>query len=255
MITKHKSRHDGPKAGQGAGRPSGAVEHDPAHPSGTDGDAGMDPLERPTRGEAAGTRSAGQPARGRGTERIAGAKARGGPHQAGRTVHDDPPSRDSGADGIAGKDRDAGVDQEKSPLAGAGHPDRNEVALTGRLSAEPTERVLRTGNRLTSFRLIVRRPITAPPPVIGAAGEDVPKAVRRSTVDVVECAVWDADLASALAGLVPGDRVAVRGALRRRFASSGGRPMSWFTVEVAAIEPVDDEQSGRLAAPIRSASG
>jgi single-strand DNA-binding protein len=155
-------------------------------------------------------------------------------------VHDDPASRDSGADGIARKDRDTGVEQEKSPLAGAGHPDRNEVALTGRLSAEPTERVLRTGSRLTSFRLIVRRPVTAPPSVIGAAGEDLPKAGRRSTVDVVDCAVWDADLASALAGIVPGDRVAVRGALRRRFASSGGRPMSWFTVEVAAIERVGD---------------
>jgi hypothetical protein len=27
--------------------------------------------------------------------------------------------------------------------------------------------------------------------------------------------------------------------LRRRFASSGGRPTSWFTVEVAAIERID----------------
>jgi single-strand DNA-binding protein len=179
MITKAKSRPDGPKAREGgAGPPRGAVQHDPAHPGGTDG--------------------------------------------------------------IARKDRDTGVEQEKSPLAGPGHPDRNEVALTGRLSTEPTERVLRTGSRLTSFRLIVRRPVTAPPSVIGAAGEDLPKAGRRSTVDVVDCAVWDADLASALAGIVPGDRVAVRGALRRRFASSGGRPMSWFTAEVAAIERVGD---------------
>jgi single-strand DNA-binding protein len=178
MITKAKSRHDGPKAREGAGPPKGAVQLDSAHPGDTDG--------------------------------------------------------------IARKDRDTGVEQEKSPLVGPGHPDRNEVALTGRLSTEPTERVLRTGSRLTSFRLIVRRPVTAPPSVIGPAGEDLPKAGRRSTVDVVDCAVWDADLASALAGIVPGDRVAVRGALRRRFASSGGRPMSWFTVEVAAIERVGD---------------
>jgi single-strand DNA-binding protein len=240
MITKAKLGHDGPEAPEGAGPPSGAVQPDPARPGGTDGDAGVDPLVRPSRGEAAGTRSADQPRRGRGTGRIADAKARGGPHQPGRAVHDDPASSDSGADGIARKERDAGVEQERSPVAGARHPDRNEVALTGRLSAEPTERVLRTGSRLTSFRLIVRRPTTAPPSAIGTAGEDVPKAVRRSTVDVVDCAVWDADLASALAGTVPGDRVAVRGALRRRFASSGGRPMSWFTVEVAAIERVGD---------------
>jgi hypothetical protein len=50
----------------------------------------------------------------------------------------------------------------------------------------------------------------------------------------------DAGLATALAGVAPGDHIAVRGALRRRFASAGGRPMSWFTVEVAAIEPVED---------------
>jgi single-strand DNA-binding protein len=255
MITKAKSRHDGPKARKGARPPRGTVQDDPAHPGGTTGDAGVDPLERPSRGEGAGTRSADQPGRGRDTGRIAGAKARGGPHQPGRAVHDDLASRDSGADGIARKDQDAGVEQERSPVAGARHPDRNEVALTGRLSAEPTERVLRTGSRLTSFRLIVRRPITAPPSAFGTAGEDVPKAVRRTTVDVVDCAVWDADLASALAGIVPGDRVAVRGALRRRFASSGGRPMSWFTVEVAAIERVGDEQSGRLAAPTQSGSG
>ena len=239
MITKAKSRHDGPKARKGAGPPRGTVQDDPAHPGGTNGDAGVDPLERPNRGESAGMRSADQPGRGRDTGRIAGAKARGGPHQPGRAVEDDPASRDSGADGIARQDRDAGIEQEGSPAAGAGHPDRNEVVLTGRLSAAPTERVLRTGSRLTAFRLIVRRPVTEAPSVI-TAGEDVPKAARRNTVDVVDCAVWDADLASALAGIVPGDRVAVRGALRRRFASSGGRPMSWFTVEVAAIEPVDD---------------
>jgi single-strand DNA-binding protein len=68
----------------------------------------------------------------------------------------------------------------------------------------------------------------------------VAKAVRRNTVDVVDCAVWDAALASTLAGIAPGERLAVRGALRRRFATSGGRPTSWFTVEVAAIERTDD---------------
>ena len=242
MITKAKSRHDGPKARKGAGPPAGAVEHDPTHPGGTNGDAGVDPLERPIRGDGvgrAGTTSPDQPGRGRGTGRNAGARARGGPHQPGRAVEDDPAGRDSGSDGIARQDRDAGIEQEGSPAAGAGHPDRNEVVLTGRLSAAPTERVLRTGSRLTAFRLIVRRPVTEAPSVI-TAGEDVPKAARRNTVDVVDCAVWDAGLATALAGVAPGDHIAVRGALRRRFASSGGRPMSWFTVEVAAIEPVDD---------------
>jgi single-strand DNA-binding protein len=166
------------------------------------------------------------------------------------SAHDDRASRDPSADGVAREDQDTGVEPEGSPIAG--HPDRNEVALTGRLSAAPTERVLRSGSRLTAFRLIVRRPVTAAPSVndpadpsaIGTAAEDVPKAVRRNTVDVVDCAVWDADLATALAGVSSGDYLAVRGALRRRFASSGGRQMSWFTVEVAAIERVDDSHPG-----------
>jgi single-strand DNA-binding protein len=165
---------------------------------------------------------------------------------------DDRASRDSATDEVARGDQDTGVEPEGSPIASAGHPDRNEVALTGRLSAAPTERVLRSGSRLTAFRLIVRRPVTAAPSVVGTtglsaistAGEDVPKAVRRNTVDVVDCAVWDADLATALAGVTSGDYLAVRGALRRRFTSSGGRPMSWFTVEVAAIERVGDRHPG-----------
>ncbi len=159
-------------------------------------------------------------------------------------AHDDRASRDSGADGVAREDQDTGVEPEGSPTAGAGHPDRNEVALTGRLSAAPTERVLRSGTRLTAFRLIVRRPITAAPSVIGTAGEDVSRPVRRNTVDLVDCAVWDTDLASALGGAAPGDYLAVRGALRRRFASPGGRPTSWFTIEVAAIERIGDCHPG-----------
>jgi single-strand DNA-binding protein len=165
----------------------------------------------------------------------------------GSAPDDDPASRESTADGVAREDQNTGVAQEGPRVAGAGQPDRNEVALTGRLSAAPTERVLPTGSRLTAFRLIVRRPVTAAPSVIDTPGEDVPKAVRRNTVDVVDCAVWDADLAGALAGVAPGDYLAVRGALRRRFASSGGRPMSWFTVEVAAIERVGDWVSDRPA--------
>src|SRR4029453_15182724 len=97
MIPKGKARNDGPKARKGARPPRGTVQDDPAHPGGTTGDAGVDPLERPNRGESAGTRSADQPGRGRDTGRIAGAKARGGPHQTGRAVQDDLASRVSGA--------------------------------------------------------------------------------------------------------------------------------------------------------------
>src|SRR5262245_20663896 len=121
-------------------------------------------------------------------------RKRAGP--SGSATDDDPASRKS-ADGVARDGQNTGVAQEGPPIAGAGHPDRNEVALTGRLSATPTERVLQTGSRLTAFRLIVRRTVTAAPSVIDTPGEHVPKAVRRHTVDVVDCAVWDTDLADA----------------------------------------------------------
>ncbi len=121
-----------------------------------------------------------------------------------------------------------------SPVA-----DRNEVALTGRLSAPPVQRILRTGSTLTTFRLIIRR--RADQPGAGHSdGSDEAPAVKRQSVDVVECAVWDSELLPSLAAVAPGDRLAVHGALRRRFARSlaAGAPTSWFNVEVTDIAPL-----------------
>jgi single-strand DNA-binding protein len=116
--------------------------------------------------------------------------------------------------------------------------DRNEVVLTGRLSAPPVLRTLRSGAQLTTFRLIVRRPAD---PVAGRKA-DVPAdavPVRRPVVDVVECAVWDEGIVRSLATATPGDRIAVHGALRRRFArSAAAGATSWFNVEVTAIDPL-----------------
>jgi|SRR5262245_23157997 len=224
-----------PQRRKGAEPDGGTAQRHPAHEnSGAAEDAGARPPDRLRRARVTARNAGGKPRVDRKSPAGAVHDPAQGSSDADRvTGHD----RDSGANGVDHDDRDAGEERPGSPGADAVTPDQNEVALTGRLSAAPTERILRSGSRLTAFRLIVRRPHVAAP-AIGATGEDVPKAPRRNTVDVVDCAVWDAALTAALAGVAPGDRIAVRGALRRRFASSGGPPTSWFTVEVAAIEPV-----------------
>ena len=78
----------------------------------------------------------------------------------------------------------------------------------------------------------------------GADGRDGAQPSGRSDRDPVadpgdDCAARGDGVArdDGLVGVRPGDHIAVRGALRRRFARSAGGPTSWFTVEVAAVEP------------------
>lgn len=120
-------------------------------------------------------------------------------------------------------------------------PDQNTVVLSGRLSAEPTRRRLSTGSELTAFRLVVRRPVGAGGRAAGVRSEGT--VARRGVVDVVECVVWDAGVAAVLATVKPGDRLAVRGSLRRRFARSAGHLTSWFNVEAEAVELLREGQS------------
>jgi single-strand DNA-binding protein len=97
-------------------------------------------------------------------------------------------------------------------------PDRpaNEVRLDGRISGEPEERELPSGDRLWSFRVVVPR--------------DVPRG--RQTVDVVDCTAWDGRNRRTVSRWRDGDRVEVGGALRRRFFRSGGATVSRVEVEV-----------------------
>ena len=81
----------------------------------------------------------------------------------------------------------------------------NSVFLRGRLAAEPTERVLPSGDELCLFRLTVPRP----------PGE-------RIRVDSLDCAALKARARQTIARAVPGDVLEVRGSLRRRFWRGGG---------------------------------
>ena len=102
---------------------------------------------------------------------------------------------------------------------------RNEVVLVGRVAAAAEERVLPSGDVLSSWRVVVDRP----PRRAARAG------VRTSTVDTLECVAWTAGLRRTAAGLLPGDVVSVEGALRRRFWRTGTGPVSRCEVEVAKV--------------------
>jgi len=80
--------------------------------------------------------------------------------------------------------------------------DRNDVVLRGRVSAPAELRELPSGDRLVTFRLVVRRP--------------EPRA-RGQSVDVLTCITYDRGLQRRVAAWEPGDVVEVEGALQRRF--------------------------------------
>ena len=103
--------------------------------------------------------------------------------------------------------------------------ERNEIVLVGRLGATADTRVLASGDEVSTFRLVVRRALSA-----GATRSRSP---RAPVVDTVDCAVWTTALRRKVRGWEPGDIVEVHGALRRRFwRSPSGGPASRYEVEV-----------------------
>lgn len=89
----------------------------------------------------------------------------------------------------------------------------------GRVSVDPEERVLPSGDRLWTFRVVVPRPAVAE---------------GRSRVDALDCAVWGGRVRRSVAGWRAGDLVEVTGAVRRRFYRTGAGAASRCEVEVSA---------------------
>jgi single-strand DNA-binding protein len=111
----------------------------------------------------------------------------------------------------------------------------NEVRLIGRLSRDPEQRVLPSGDAMWTFRVVVARP---------------PGGRSRQTVDTLECAVWGGRIRSSVSTWAAGDIVEVAGSLRRRFFSTAGGPASRVEIEVASGRMVR-----RAAVTRRAASG
>lgn len=106
----------------------------------------------------------------------------------------------------------------------------NEVRVAGRVSSEPQEKELPSGDVVLLVRVVVDRP--------RVAGE-------RRTVDTVDCAVWAKGLRRRVAGWRPDDLVELEGALRRRFyRSAGGATLSRVEVEVTSARVIRRAATG-----------
>lgn len=103
---------------------------------------------------------------------------------------------------------------------------RNTVSLAGRVSSQPLERELPSGDRVVTFRLVMGRDRT-------------PMTARSKQVsDWVDCAAWAGQVRRRVATWEVGDRVELEGALRRRFFRDGGGAASRLEVEVLSARRV-----------------
>lgn len=114
----------------------------------------------------------------------------------------------------------ASVSAQHNSQQGAATEAVNEVRLVGRVSQQPEERVLPSGDTLWSFRVVVPRP------------ED--PARPRQQVDAVDCCVWSGRVRRSVASWRVDDVVEVSGSVRRRFFRTAQGAASRFEVEVSA---------------------
>jgi single-strand DNA-binding protein len=106
--------------------------------------------------------------------------------------------------------------------------DRNEVLLVGRLSAEVGERTLPSGDTLTTWRLIVRRP----PRREGRGG---------ALIDSIPCVTYDAKAAAFVKSLEPRETMEVTGAFRCRIYGPAAAKRWRYEVEVTAARATHPE--------------
>jgi single-strand DNA-binding protein len=112
----------------------------------------------------------------------------------------------------------------------------NEVALAGRVSGEPEEKTLPSGDVLVLWRVVVDRPPSRRPVAEGS---------RAVTTDTFDCVAWSAGVRRTAAAFGSGDVVRVEGALRRRFWRADGGTTSKCEVEVARARRIARAQASR----------
>jgi single-strand DNA-binding protein len=104
----------------------------------------------------------------------------------------------------------------------------NEVVLGGRVSGEPTVRVLPSGDELVSWRLVVGRDNHR----VSPTGRQLP------TVDTIDCVAFKAGVRRTAARWAGGEVIEVRGELRRRFWRGAQGAASRCEVEVLEIRRI-----------------
>lgn len=92
----------------------------------------------------------------------------------------------------------------------------NDVMLRGRVSGEPSEKELPSGDHVVEFRLIVRRD-------------------NRKGVDTLDIAAWSPKVRRTGLSLKTDEWVEVSGAIRRRFWQGPSGLASRWQVEASAI--------------------
>ncbi|NDH38720.1 MAG: hypothetical protein EBX77_05450, partial [Actinobacteria bacterium] len=83
-------------------------------------------------------------------------------------------------------------------MANKGNQYKNRVELAGRVSGEPSEKTLPSGDVVAEFRLVIDR-------------DD------REGVDTLDVAVWKAQLRKRALSLEAEEWIGIKGVLRRRF--------------------------------------
>jgi single-strand DNA-binding protein len=116
----------------------------------------------------------------------------------------------------------------------------NEVVLRGRVSGDPQVRELPSGAVLVSFRVVLARERT---PMTASS---------KQPSDWVECTAWGARVRKQASGWRDGDRVEVRGALRRRYFRAGSDARTSVEVEMLAGRLV---RRARTPQSLRAATG
>lgn len=105
----------------------------------------------------------------------------------------------------------------------------NEVHVVGRITTEPTERELPSGDVLVALRVSVPR--DPPPRRTDPEG-------RAHRVDALDLACWTGVARRAALRAEVGDQVEVWGSLRRRFFRTPGGVQSRYEIEVDRIRKV-----------------
>lgn len=93
----------------------------------------------------------------------------------------------------------------------------NHVSLEGRVSGPPQEKVLPSGDKVVTFRLVVPR--------------------QEGGVDTIDCAAWTSTLRRKALSMTDA-QARLTGELRRRFWQSGKGVASRYEVEATTLERV-----------------